>query len=440
MPVSGLTNQAKATDLASKDTTQTIVLDQAALDQILAPIALYPDTLLSHILVASTYPIEVVQAARWRATNEDLNEQQVLDAVEDKDWDPSVKALTPFNDLLQKLSEDLDWLQNLGSAFLANEQQLLSSVQNLRQKAYQAGNLTNNQYVQVAQQDNQIVIETVREEVIYVPYYDTRIVYGNWWWDHHQPLVWHRPRHSYYYSGIYWSHGFSIFPSFYFGGFHWRNRHVVANYHYQTQANRNWSNNHTKQKRVRVTEYPRWSHNSQRRKGAQYKVNGQTLVVNNHRSINTTKHQQQFDKKRVVNVRKYKQEAQSNASQIKQKLKVESNYHTQSKQETKRVHQGVSDKKRHIQQNKQKVVRDYAVREHAEGSTNKHRTTQQKFDTIPDTQNQVLKNRTVNQNREFKVVRKINSEHTKSQTNNYKNNKRREIKVERRSQSHNKQK
>ena len=150
--VGSIVQLAQAQDKISSETSTPIVLDQAQLDQMLAPIALYPDTLLSHILVASTYPLEVIQAARWRAANADLDEQQALNAVENKDWDPSVQALVPFNDLLQKLSEDLDWLQSLGSAFLVNEQQILTSVQNLRQRAYEQGNLTDNDYVDIEQE------------------------------------------------------------------------------------------------------------------------------------------------------------------------------------------------------------------------------------------------------------------------------------------------
>lgn len=439
IPVASALNSAQAQDYEPADTAQTIVLDQAELDQILAPIALYPDTLLSHILVASTYPIEVIQAARWRSANEDLNEQQILDAVENKDWDPSVKALTPFNDLLQKLSEDLDWLQTLGSAFLANEQQLLSSVQNLRQKAYQAGNLSNNQYVQVEQENNQIVIETVRQETIYVPYYDTRVVYGNWWWDHHQPFVWHRPRHAYYSSGIYWSHGFSIFPSFYFGGFHWRNRHVVANYHYHTQANRHWSNNYDRHKRVRVTEYPRWSHNTKHRKGAHYKLNGQTLVVNNHQAKNTAKYIQKADKKRVLNVSKYTKETRDNASQIKQKLKVGGEYYRQPKQEFKRINKEFN-KKRLIDHDKQNVLRHSSTNEPAKLANKPNKTTQQRFDSAPDTQNQGVRNSPFKQQSKVKVTRQENNYRNKQQSRSPKQNKRREISVERRSQNQGKQK
>ncbi|MGS2721427.1 DUF3300 domain-containing protein [Paraglaciecola aestuariivivens] len=247
--------------------TQTIEpFSQAELEQMLAPIALYPDTLLSHILIASTYPLELVQAARWRAANKHLDTEQVMDAIEDKNWDPSVKALVPFDELLRRLDQDLDWLQNLGLAFLHDEERLLASVQKLRQHAYQNGNLDNNQYVKVSNQDQQIVVESVQKHIIYVPYYDTRVVYGNWWWDHHHPVFWHSPRHAVYHAGFYWSLGFAIRPSFYFGGFHWHKRQLVADYHYRHTAHRSWAHYTEHHPRVRVKEYPRWSKQRQPRK------------------------------------------------------------------------------------------------------------------------------------------------------------------------------
>ena len=349
------------------ETTEVFELDQAQLDQMLAPIALYPDTLLSHILVASTYPLEVIQAARWRSTNEDLDEQQALNAVEDKDWDPSVQALVPFNDLLQRLSEDLDWLRSLGRAFLVNEQQILSSVQNLRQKAYEQGNLFDNDYVDVKQQDDQIIIETVRKEVIYVPYYDTRMVYGNWWWHNHQPYYWHHPRHSVYSAGLYWGTGFNIRPSFYFGGFHWRNRHVVANYHYRTHANRYWSNNHDKRQVIRVKEYPRWSHNQQHkhRRGVQHQVNGQR-VVRNITGGNKGKSDQQLNKKRMLNVNQFaRNHNKSNAKRFKQALDNQQHTARQTKalKSNKQVDQLANNKQRFTNQSKnqqmQKLSNDY---------------------------------------------------------------------------------
>jgi hypothetical protein len=290
---------AQAQELTAENPPASELMDQASLDQILAPIALYPDTLLSHILIAATYPLEVVQTDRWRQANLDLNEQQVLDAVADKDWDPSIQALAPFTALLQTLSQDLDWLQALGNGFLANEQQVLSSIQTLRQKAYAQGNLKNNEYLEVQQQQDQIVIQNVVKQRVYIPYYDTRLVYGNWWWNNHPPYHWHSPRHYVWNAGVYWSPHFSIRPSFYFGGVHWKSRHLVANYglrghNYRTWNNHRWHNSHSNKsnwhnprhslQRVKVAEYPRWKHNKQHRRGVQYQANNRRLVSNVEKS------------------------------------------------------------------------------------------------------------------------------------------------------------
>lgn len=367
--VGSVVRLAQAQETSTNDAQQNaesseLELSQAELEQILAPIALYPDTLLSHILVASTYPLEVVQAARWRAENEDLDEQQALDASEKKDWDPSVQALVPFNDLLQKLSADLDWLQTLGSAFLVNEEKLLASVQNLRQKAYEQGNLTDNEYVDIEKEEGEIVIETVRKEVVYVPYYDTRVVYGNWWWHHHQPYVWRRPVHAVYNAGFYWSIGFNIRPSFYFGGFHWHNRHLVINYNYRHYAGRHWRHN-TYPQRVRVNEYKRWKHNPHHRKGAQYKVNGQRVHVNNTRVVvnnggkkhHTHNKLRQTDKQRVINKSHYTQK--KDVKRVKQELsRHNANGHKQTTRSNKIISQNKTtrNKQRDVSQHQSTKV------------------------------------------------------------------------------------
>jgi hypothetical protein len=254
---------------------QVVVFDQQQLDQILAPIALYPDSLLSHILIASTYPLEVVQAARWRDKHQDLDQQEVMDAVEVKQWDPSVKALAPFHDLLQTLSLDLDWLENLGNAFLADETAVLSAVQGLRQKAYELGNLRDNDYIQVDEEEGEIVIQPVEREVVYVPYYDTRVIYGPWGHSY-PPYYWQRPSHYVWHSGFYWSNSIFISPAFYFGGFHWHNRHTVVDYSWRNSYGHH--RYHSPEKVVRNHEYQRWQHNPEHRRGARY--------VDNHYSQN----------------------------------------------------------------------------------------------------------------------------------------------------------
>ncbi|MCF2949537.1 DUF3300 domain-containing protein [Paraglaciecola aquimarina] len=321
--VGSVVNLAQAQELNQKQDTNTtqnnqetllVDISQAELDQLLAPIALYPDTLLSHIFVASTYPLEVVQAARWRRNNKDLDEQEALNAVEKKDWDPSVKALVPFHDLLQTLSDDLDWLQSLGNAFLFAEERVLDSVQTLRQKAYAQGNLHDNEYLEVEQDGDEIVIQTVEKEVVYIPYYDTRHVYGNWWWNDHPPYYWHSPSHYILSAGIYWSSRFYIRPSFYFSGFHWHKRHLVADYTYNRHSNNHyWAPHHSRKQKVRITEYSRWKHNKHHRRGVQYKHNGQRVIRNTEnpkRYVSSTnqphsKKQHQIDKQRVLDVSRY---------------------------------------------------------------------------------------------------------------------------------------
>jgi len=167
------------------------MLSQAELDQMLAPIALYPDTVLTHVLIAATYPLEVVQASRWAKAHTKLTGDDAVRAVEDKNWDPSVKALVAFPQLLERLSSDLEWTSQLGEAFLANETQVLASIQTLRQKAYANGTLSNNKQIVVEREREIIVIEPARKEVVYVPVYDTRVVYGDWWWPSYPPVYWH---------------------------------------------------------------------------------------------------------------------------------------------------------------------------------------------------------------------------------------------------------
>ena len=195
-------------------------LSQAQLDQMLAPVALYPDTVLTHVLIASTYPLEVVQASRWVQNNPNINAEQALQAVENESWDPSVKALVAFPQLLQRLSDDLDWTQQLGEAFLADETAVLASIQQLREKAYSSGNLRNNDQVVVEREREIIVIEPTRKEVVYVPVYDTRVVYGDWWWREYPPIHWPHPVYGNHASVVYWGTGARVSTSFYFSTFY----------------------------------------------------------------------------------------------------------------------------------------------------------------------------------------------------------------------------
>src|SRR5712691_1000300 len=118
--------------------TQSRTFTQQELDQMLAPVALYPDSLLSQILMASTYPLEVVEAARWSRANPNLKGDQAVRAVEQNTWDPSVKSLVAFPQILQMMDQHLEWTARLGDVFIAQEPQVMETVQSLRQKAYEA--------------------------------------------------------------------------------------------------------------------------------------------------------------------------------------------------------------------------------------------------------------------------------------------------------------
>jgi hypothetical protein len=193
---------------------------QGELDQLLAPIALYPDALLSKVLIASTYPLEIVEAARWSRQNSHLEGENAVAAVAGKDWDPSVKALVAFPDLLARLDEDLDWTRRLGDAMLYQEAQVMDSIQFLRARADAAGSLADN--------EETIIIEPVQTRVVHVPYYDPYVVYGPWWRPGYPPVYWAAPSYYYYgHPGFYWSSGIHIHSGFFFSSFYWPQRSVV---------------------------------------------------------------------------------------------------------------------------------------------------------------------------------------------------------------------
>jgi len=156
------------------------VFKQEELDQILAPIALYPDSLLTQVLMASTYPLEVVQADRWAKQNKDMKGDALAKALEAQPWDPSVKSLVNFPQVLTMMSEKLDWTQKLGDAFLAQQKDVMDSIQNLRKKAEASGNLKTTKEQVVKVEKEVIIIEPASPQVIYVPTYSPTVVYGTW--------------------------------------------------------------------------------------------------------------------------------------------------------------------------------------------------------------------------------------------------------------------
>jgi hypothetical protein len=169
------------------------------LEQIVAPIALHPDDVVAQILMASTYPLEVVQAQRWQQENASLQGDALAEALEQQTWDPSVKSLVQFPEVLKMMSDKLDWTQKLGDAVLADQAAVMAAVQTLRQRAKDAGNLETTEQQNVVVEDETIIIVQADPEVIYVPTYNTTVVYGTWPYAAYPPYYYPPP--SYYRPG-----------------------------------------------------------------------------------------------------------------------------------------------------------------------------------------------------------------------------------------------
>ena len=155
-------------------------LPQDQLDALLAPIALYPDQLLAQVLMASTYPNDVADAARFVRENPSLTGAALDQALQGENWDPSVLSLTAYPQVLLMMNDMLDWTQQLGAAFLANQQQVMDTVQMLRSRAEAAGNLQSTPQQTVIDQGGAINIEPAQPQYVYVPVYDPTVIYGSW--------------------------------------------------------------------------------------------------------------------------------------------------------------------------------------------------------------------------------------------------------------------
>jgi hypothetical protein len=186
------------------------------LQRLVAPIALYPDTLVAQILAASTFPEEVVEADRWVQANPDLKGEALGKAVDQQPWDPSVKALAAFPSVLGNMDKNLSWTSTLGDAYYNQQQDVMDAVQVMRRKAQEAGNLKSTPQQIVKEQDSAIDVEPADPDVVYVPAYDPWLVYG-------YPIVawpgWY-PYPGIWFGGPYLSFGMG-FGIGWFGGFGW---------------------------------------------------------------------------------------------------------------------------------------------------------------------------------------------------------------------------
>lgn len=186
----------------------------ADVQQLVAPIALYPDELVAQILAASTYPTQIVQADRWLEQHSSLQGEQLAAAVDQQMWDPSVKALTEFPSVVSNMDKNLSWTTSLGEAYMNDQQDVLDAVQVMRQRAEDAGNLQTTPQQRVTTEGSTIVIEPAVADTCYVPVYDPWVVYGA-----ALPVY---PGYFYdpWYGGPYIAFGRGIHLGF-FGGFGW---------------------------------------------------------------------------------------------------------------------------------------------------------------------------------------------------------------------------
>lgn len=170
---------------------------QAELDALLAPVALYPDPLLGHVLNASIYPQDTLNAAAWSRANAHLQPDDALRAVDGQLWHPSVKALVAYPDVLARIAESPQWLFDLGQAYAGAYEYVNATVQQLRARAAASGHLQTNEYQRVYSDNQVIYVQPVYPQVVYAPYYNPLVVYGTWWWPHYRPVYWrpwvHRP-------------------------------------------------------------------------------------------------------------------------------------------------------------------------------------------------------------------------------------------------------
>lgn len=256
----------------SEDLENEPVFTQQELDQMLAPIALYPDALLSQILMASTYPAEVVLAARWSREHPDLKGDAAVKAVERADWDPSVISLTAFPQILAEMNARPEWTEQLGDAFMIQQAQVMETIQHLRRQAHAAGNLRSSDEITVLHQGQTIVIEQAAPEVVYVPYYNPTVVYGRWWWDAYPPVYWD-PWPGYYSGyrpGYYWGSGIPVGLGFFYSNFDWHRHHINVHQHHYGH-----SKNHHRRHRLADSDPGRnkpqqWKPDSSHRNNAQH--------------------------------------------------------------------------------------------------------------------------------------------------------------------------
>ncbi len=259
---------------------------QEELDQILAPVALYPDPLLTQVMMASTYPLEIVQADRWTKQNKGMKGDALAKALEEQPWDPSVKSLVNFPDVLAMMSEKLDWTQKLGDAFLAQQKEVMDTVQNLRAKAEASGNLKTTKEQVVKVEKEVIIIEPASPQVIYVPTYNPTVVYGTWAYPAYPPYPVYPPGYVAGAAVYGFAAGAAVGAAwgYAWGHSNWHGGDVNINYNQNININNNINRDKYKQQgqgqRGQAGQGNKWQHDASHRGGASYRDQGTAQKYN----------------------------------------------------------------------------------------------------------------------------------------------------------------
>lgn len=252
---------------------QPTILNSDQLDSLVAPIALYPDSLLSQVLVASTYPLEIVQASQWMAQNTGKKPEELVELAKKQDWDPSIQAMVAFPDLIKRLSNDIKWTYDLGNAFLAQQSDVMEAAQRMRRKAKDMGKLDTNEQqtvtTKVVESKTIIEVQPTNPQVVYVPSYNPVYVYPPPVYPY--PPIYYPPA-SYYWAGaIAFGTGIAVGAMFAGGwgwGCGWGGNTVVINNNYMSRnnfnnINRNFNNSN-------LGNRSNWQHDRGHRGGVPY--------------------------------------------------------------------------------------------------------------------------------------------------------------------------
>jgi hypothetical protein len=272
------------------------VFKQEEVEQLVAPIALHPDALIAQILMASTYPLEVVLADRFAKQNANLKGDALTKALEKQDWDPSVKSLVNFPQVLTMMSEKLDWTQRLGDAFLEDQKKVLDTIQSLRAKAQASGNLKTTKEQTVIVEEKIIKIEPANPQVVYVPTYNPTVVYGAWPYPAYPPYYYYPP--GYVAAGAMFSFAAGAAMGaawgYAWGNANWGGGNVDVDVNRNTNINNNINRTDVKNRPAGGQNQGKWQHNPEHRKGASYRDQGTAQKFNRASTNDSIKSREQF--------------------------------------------------------------------------------------------------------------------------------------------------